>query len=111
MQNWKEKRRKGKLTLVRPLSYVVIDIETTGLDVARSAIIEIGAIHVRNGAVSGRFQTFLTPEPYQSLSPFITNLTSITDSDLVGAPTFRETPAAAAGFFRWLYLGRAQCQF
>ena len=34
-----EKRRKGKLTLVRPLSYVVIDIETTGLDVARSAII------------------------------------------------------------------------
>ena len=64
-----EKRRKGKLTLVRPLSYVVIDIETTGLDVARSAIIEIGAIHVRNGAVSGRFQTFLTPEPYQSLSP------------------------------------------
>lgn len=56
-----EKRRKGKLTLVRPLSYVVIDIETTGLDVARSAIIEIGAIHVRNGAVSGRFQTFLTP--------------------------------------------------
>ena len=53
-----EKRRKGKLTLVRPLSYVVIDIETT--------------------------------EPYQSLSPFITNLTGITDSDLVGAPTFRE---------------------
>ena len=37
-----EKRRKGKLTLVRPLSYVVIDIETTGFDVARSAIIEIG---------------------------------------------------------------------
>ena len=85
-----EKRRKGKLTLVRPLSYVVIDIETRGLDVARSAIIEIGAVHVRNGAVSGRFQTFLTPEPYQSLSPFITNLTGITDSDLVGAPTFRE---------------------
>lgn len=56
-----EKRRKGKLTLVRPLSYVVIDIETTGLDVARSAIIEIGAVHVRNGAVSGRFQTF--PDP------------------------------------------------
>ena len=65
------KRRKGKLTLVRPLSYVVIDIETTGLDVARSAIIEIGAIHVRNGTVSDRFQTFLTPEPYQSLSPLL----------------------------------------
>ena len=62
--------REKLFTLVRPLSYVVIDIETTGFDVARSAIIEIGAIHVRNGAVSGRFQTFLTPEPYQSLSPF-----------------------------------------
>ena len=81
-----EKRRKGKLTLVRPLSYVVIDIETTGLDVARSAIIEIGAVHVRNGAVSGRFQTFLTPEPYQSLSPFITNLTGITDDMVMEAP-------------------------
>ena len=96
---------------MRPLSYVVIDIETTGLDVARSAIIEIGAVHVRNGAVSGRFQTFLTPEPYQSLSPFITNLTGITDSDLVGAPTFREILPRLRDFFRWLYLGRAQCQF
>lgn len=105
-----EKRRKGKHTWCVPCPYVVIDIETTGLDVARSAIIEIGAVHVRNGAVSGRFQTFLTPEPYQSLSPFITNLTGITDSDLVGAPTFREILPRLRDF-RWLYLGRAQCQF
>ena len=35
-------RKKGKGSLILPHSYVIIDIETTGLYPARDAIIEIG---------------------------------------------------------------------
>jgi DNA polymerase-3 subunit epsilon len=82
------KRKKGRLTLVRPLSYVVMDLETTGLDPRRAAIIEIGGITVRAGTILNRFQTFVRPEPFQKLTPFISQLTGITDQDLMKAPSF-----------------------
>ncbi len=60
--------------------YVIIDIETTGLDENENDIIEFGAIRVRNGVMTERFQCFV--EPNDKLPQFIVNLTGITDAML-----------------------------
>ena len=61
-------------------SYVVFDLETTGIGPRTHKIIEIGAVKVVNGEIVDRYSTFINPEepiPYE-----ITNLTSITDADV-----------------------------
>lgn len=65
--------------------YVVFDIETTGLSAKHNKIIEIGAVKVKDGEVTGRFSEFINPEvpiPYQ-----IEQLTSINDEMVMDAPT------------------------
>ena len=55
--------------------WVVVDLETTGLG-AGAEITEIGAVHVRNGAVVDEFSSLVKPS--QPIPPFITSLTGIT---------------------------------
>ena len=55
--------------------WVVVDLETTGLG-AGAEITEIGAVHVRNGAVVDEFSSIVKPS--QPIPPFITSLTGIT---------------------------------
>ena len=65
--------------------YVVFDIETTGFSPVENRIIEIGAVLVENGKISGHFSEFVNPE---TPIPFrIEQLTSINDSMVSGAPT------------------------
>ena len=66
-------------------SYVVFDIETTGLNTKFCKIIEIGAVKVVGGEIVDRFSEFINPEvpiPYN-----ITKLTSITDEMVMDAET------------------------
>lgn len=65
-------------------SFVVVDIETTGLSPVSERIIEIGALRVRNGRVEEEFDTLLNPG--RSVGSFITGLTGITDGMLESAP-------------------------
>lgn len=66
-------------------SYVVFDIETTGLSSIKDKIIEIGAVKVVNQQISERFSTFVNP---QRPIPFkIEQLTSINDTMVMDAPT------------------------
>lgn len=74
--------------LAQPLAdvtFVVVDLETTGGMPARGhAIIEIGAIKLRNGEVVARFETLV--HPGRRLPPFITALTGIAEHMLAQAP-------------------------
>ena len=67
---------------------VCFDIETTGLNVTREAITEIGAVVLKNGEITDRFQTFVNPN--RRLTPEIIGLTGITDAMLADAPQLKE---------------------
>lgn len=68
---------KGRSILSIPSSFVVFDLETTGLDSKIDEIIEIGAIKVIDNKIVDKFQMLVKPNGI--ISPFITNLTGITN--------------------------------
>lgn len=69
-------------------SFVVIDLETTGLSADKHHIIEVGAIKIRDGVIVDRYEQLLSPG--YALPKEIVALTHITDEMLVGKPSFPE---------------------
>ncbi|MBE0701239.1 MAG: PHP domain-containing protein, partial [Acholeplasmataceae bacterium] len=66
--------------LLRDATYVVFDIETTGLSSTRDKIIEIGAVKIEHGSITERYQRYVNPG--EALSSFTSELTDITDEML-----------------------------
>ena len=66
-------------------TYVAVDVETTGLDPSRDAIIEVAAITFRDAAILDEFDSLINP--LVDIPPFISQLTSITDEMVADAPT------------------------
>lgn len=66
-------------------TYVALDLETTGLDAERDAIIEIGAVKFQSDEVLDTFSTFI--DPGRPIPQQITELTSISNEDVAGAPS------------------------
>jgi exonuclease, DNA polymerase III, epsilon subunit family len=67
-------------------TYVVFDLETTGLDPKDgNSIIEIGAVRVKDNQIIDRFDELINPNI--TLSDEITRITNITNEMLVGKPT------------------------
>ena len=69
-------------------TFVVFDLETTGLKPELCEIIEIGAVKLRDGVIVDRFQTFVNDGVV--IPGNITELTGITTEMLQGAPNTRE---------------------
>ena len=70
------------------ITYISLDLETTGLDPQRDAIIEIGAVRFQGEQILETFETFVNPG--RTVPPFITELTGITNADVRGAPGARQ---------------------
>lgn len=75
---------KGNSIVAFPSDYVVIDVETTGLDPAYCEIIEISAIKYAGGVVVDRFTSLV--KPTEPVDDYITKLTGITNEMLENAP-------------------------
>ena len=65
-------------------SIIALDIETTGLDPRRDSIIEVGAVRFKGDRVEAEWSSLINPG--KPLTPFITQLTGISDEMLGGAP-------------------------
>lgn len=69
-------------------TYVVFDLETTGLNAHRNEIIEIGAIKLMGTRVIDRYSAFV--KPTGKIPENIKELTGITDNDVINAKGIKE---------------------
>ena len=74
---------KPQDVVLKDATYVVFDVETTGLSNQYDKIIELAAVKVHNGEIIDKFERF--SNPHERLSETIINLTHITDDMLVDA--------------------------
>ena len=65
-------------------SIVALDIETTGLDSQKDAIIEIGIVRFNGNRIEDEWSSLINPG--RKIPPFITQLTGITDHMVLEAP-------------------------
>jgi DNA polymerase-3 subunit epsilon len=78
-------------SLARPLedvSFVVLDLETTGISNSASGIMEIGAVRVQAGRVVGEFSQLVNPNV--KIPPFVARLTGIDERLLATQPAIGE---------------------
>lgn len=73
---------------IKTNSYIVVDLETTGLHPMFNEIIEIGAVRIENGEISDEFHTLVRPK--EKLDSFTVQFTSITDEMLQDQPPLEE---------------------
>ncbi|GAA6525754.1 DEDD exonuclease domain-containing protein [Intrasporangium sp. DVR] len=71
-------------TRLADVTFVVVDLESTGGSPEQCGITEIGAVKVRGGEVLGEFQTLVNPA--EPIPAFISVLTGITDAMVAEAP-------------------------
>ena len=88
----KESGRKASL----PDEYVVLDIETTGLDPSKDKILEIGAIRIRNGKIVEKYQTIVKTVVPET----ITQLTGITQAQADQGVSVKEALIQLKEFIR-----------
>jgi DNA polymerase III subunit alpha, Gram-positive type len=78
-------------------TYVVFDVETTGLSAVYNTIIELAAVKVKDGEIIDRFTSFANP--HHPLSITTIELTGITDDMLKDAPDVEEV---LRQFYDWM---------
>jgi len=69
-------------------SFVVVDIETTGISPEVNMITEIGALKIVNDKIVGEFSQLINP--HATITPEITALTGLTNERLMHEPTIEE---------------------
>lgn len=65
-----------------------VDVETTGTSATRDRIIDIGIVRVEDGKIVEEYESLVNPMAY--VSPYISQMTSITQEMLYRAPQFEE---------------------
>ncbi len=82
--------------LLEHATYVVVDLETTGLRPGSSQICEIGAVRVAGFDVADEFETLV--DPRMPLGPGVSALTGLSDRQLRGAPAVERAVSAFLAF-------------
>ena len=75
-------------TPLHQVTFVVVDVETTGGSPAQCSLTEVAAARYRGGELLGTYQTFVRPD--ERIPPFITALTGISDAMVADAPKVGE---------------------
>lgn len=90
---------RGELLKELGLStFVVVDLETTGLVPGEDRIIEVGGIKYEDGVEAGTFEKLINPQ--MPIPEFITRLTGISDDDVKGAPKIKEAFSELDNFLK-----------
>ena len=71
-------------TPLHQVTFVVVDVETTGGSPASASLTEVAAARYRGGERLGTYQTLVRPD--ERIPPLITALTGISDGMVSGAP-------------------------
>jgi len=95
--------------LLSEVTFVVVDLETTGTRPGGDEITEIGAVRVRGGEVQAELSTFVSIDGV--LPGHISRLTGIAPEDLVGAPSLGEVMATFLEFSRGAVLVAHNARF
>lgn len=95
----RKRAHRGRVDSKRgePAAYVVVDIETTGLDPDSDSIIEIGAIKYEKGEEVGAYSTIVNIE--EPIPSSVSALTGITDKDIEMGVTLED---AIVGFVTFI---------
>lgn len=83
-----KERHKGESLLRFPKDYIVLDLETTGVNPNVDKIIELSAIKYRDNQEVDRFSTLVNPQRW--LSKEVQDITHIRPWDLKQAPTIEQ---------------------
>ena len=75
-------------TPLSQVTFVVLDVETTGGSPASGSLTEVAAARYRGGELLGTYQTFVRPD--ERIPPYITALTGISDAMVADAPRIGE---------------------
>jgi len=92
-------RRSSPDDKLADLSYVVVDVETTGgRSYGSDRITEIAAVVVERGEISRVYETLVNPQ--RPIPPIVSALTKITWNMVKHAPTFRDVVSDVADALR-----------
>lgn len=95
--------------MLHEVTFVVVDLETTGTRTGTDEITEIGAVRVRGGEIQAELSTFVAISG--RLPPQITRLTGIAPEDLIEAPSLGEVMATFLEFSRGAVLVAHNARF
>ena len=75
-------------TPLSQVTFVVLDVETTGGSPTSASLTEVAAARYRGGELLATYQTFVRPD--ERIPPYITSLTGISDAMVADAPRIGE---------------------
>ena len=77
-------------------TFIVCDVETTGLSPINNRITEVAFIKVHNGEITDKFSTLINPQ--QHIPREVTYLTGISNEDVMNKPAFSEVSSQIIPF-------------
>jgi DNA polymerase III subunit epsilon len=91
------KKKEKNLLHLLDATYIVCDVETTGLSPHYNRITEISLVKIQDGEITDKFSTLVNPK--QHIPREITYLTGITNEDVIDKPAFDEIAPKIINFF------------